>query len=411
MTDVVIAAISRSPIGKAFKGSLREMRPDDLAEQSVRHVMSAVPNFDPDSIEDLFLGTAEPEGEHGTNLGRRVAVQLGWDGVPGSTSTRFCASSVHTTRSAFHAIKAGEGTTFLSVGVESVSRYPNFTGPGEQSFDSLHPDFDEARARTARRAASAGTTWSDPRDEGLLPDVYIAMGQTAENVAALKGITREEMDIFAVRSQNNAERATNEGFFSREIDPVVLPDGTVVDRDDCPRSGVTLDAVSQLQPVFRPDGTVTAGNCCPLNDGSAAALIMERDACERSGIEPLARIVSTGVSGLSPEIMGLGPIGASEMALERAGLTIDDMDIIEINEAFAAQVIPSYRALGISDVDAVERVNLFGGAIALGHPFGQTGLRMTATAINGLRTRNGRFGLVTMCVGGGQGMAMIIERL
>ena len=411
MTDVVIAGISRSPIGRAFKGSLKGMRPEDMAAQSIRHVMDSVPGFDATQIEDLLLGTAEPEGEHGTNFGRRLAVQMGWDGVPGSTTTRFCASSVNTTRSAFHAIKAGEGKAFLSVGVEAVSRYKNFTGPGEQAFDSLHPMFDDARSRSAERATKVNLDWADPREQGQIPDIYIAMGQTAENVAALTGITRHEMDVFAVRSQNNAERAIADGFFAREIGAITLPDGTVVAQDDCPRMGVTLESVSALQPAFRPEGRVTAANCTPLNDGAAATLVMERNACEAAGLTPLARIVSTGVSALSPEIMGLGPVEASRQALARAGLTIEDMDIVEINEAFAAQVIPSYRKLGISDAEAIEKVNPFGGAIALGHPFGQTGIRMMATLLNGLKLRDGRYGLVTMCVGGGQGMAIVLERL
>jgi acetyl-CoA C-acetyltransferase len=287
-----------------------------------------------------------------------------------------------------------------------VSRYPAFSGAGGGREEFLDPRFDEARARTQATAAS-NETWHDPRQDGLLPDVYIAMGQTAENLATSRGISRQEQDEFGVRSQNLAEKAIADGFFDREITPITTPGGTVVSRDDGPRPGVTLEGVSGLRTVFREQGTVTAGNCCPLNDGAAAVVIMSDSRAAELGITPLARIVSTGVSGLSPEIMGLGPVEASRRALALAGMTIGDMDLVEINEAFAAQVIPSYQDLGID----LDRLNVHGGAIALGHPFGSTGARITTTLLNGLQSADKEFGLETMCVGGGQGMAMVLQRL
>jgi acetyl-CoA C-acetyltransferase len=339
-------------------------------------------------------------------MARRVAVALGYDALPGTTVNRFCASSVQTSRMAFHAIRSGEGHAFVSAGVECVSQYPAFNGAGAGREEFLDPDFDEARARTEATAASH-QTWRDPREDGLLPDVYIAMGQTAENLATSRGISRAEQDEFGVRSQNLAEKAIADGFFDREITPVTTPSGTVVSRDDGPRPGVTLEGVSGLRTVFREEGTVTAGNCCPLNDGAAAVVIMSDTRAAELGLTPLARIVSTGVSGLSPEIMGLGPVEASRRALALAGMTVDDMDLVEINEAFAAQVIPSYQDLGID----LDRLNVHGGAIALGHPFGSTGARITTTLLNGLQSRDKEFGLETMCVGGGQGMAMVLQRL
>jgi acetyl-CoA C-acetyltransferase len=308
---------------------------------------------------------------------------------------------------ALHAIKAGEGDVFISAGVETVSRFAK--GSSDSLPDTQNPFFAEAQAHSATLGAGGISEWHDPRTDGRIPDVYLAMGQTAENVALLENVSREEMDAFGVRSQNLAEKAIADGFFAREISPVTLPDGTVVEHDDGPRAGVTLEAVSQLQPVFRPDGRITAGNCCPLNDGAAAVIIMSDTKARELGIEPLARIVSTGVTGLSPEIMGLGPIEASKQALARAGLTIDDIDLVELNEAFAAQVIPSARGIGVDPFG--DKLNVHGGAIAVGHPFGMTGARITATLLNGLQTRDAQFGLETMCVGGGQGMAMVIERL
>jgi acetyl-CoA C-acetyltransferase len=406
MPEAVIVATARTPIGRAFKGSLKDVRPDDLAATAIRAVLDKVPELDPRVIDDLMVGCAEPEGEQGLNLARRLSVQLGYDHLPGTTVNRFCASSVQTSRMALHAIKAGEGDIFISAGVESVSRYPAFQGAGGGREDFHNPLFDTAKARTEATAAS-NEAWRDPREDGELPDVYIAMGQTAENLATSRGITRQDQDEFGVRSQNLAEKAIANGFFDREITPVTTPDGTVVSRDDGPRAGVTLDGVSTLQPVFREQGTVTAGNCCPLNDGAAAVVIMSDAKAAELGLTPLARIVATGVSGLSPEIMGLGPVEATRRALALAGLTIGDIDLVEINEAFAAQVIPSYRDLGID----LERLNVNGGAIALGHPFGMTGARITTTLLNGLQFHDKEWGLETMCVGGGQGMAMIVQRL
>ncbi|MFI9011756.1 acetyl-CoA C-acetyltransferase [Actinosynnema sp. NPDC053489] len=399
MPEAVIVATSRSPIGRARKGSLVDLRPDDLAAQVVAAALDQVPELDRTELTDLHLGCAEPQDEHGQNAARRIAVQLGLDTLPGTTVNRFCASSVQTTRMAFHAIKAGEGHAFVSAGVECVSRYRH---------DDPHanPLFDGARART-ERTAETNEPWHDPREDGELPDYYIAMGQTAENVATLLGIGRRDQDEFGVRSHNLAEKAIADGFFAREITPVTLPDGTVVATDDGPRPNVTYDAVAALKPSFRPQGTVTPGNCCPLNDGAAALVVMSDVRARELGLTPLARIVSTGVSGLSPEIMGLGPVDATRQALAHAGLTIDDIDLVEINEAFAVQVLGSQRALGID----MDKLNVHGGAIALGHPFGSTGARITTTLINGMRARDAQFGLETMCVGGGQGMAIILERL
>ncbi|MEV4556976.1 acetyl-CoA C-acetyltransferase [Kitasatospora sp. NPDC049285] len=405
MPEAVIVSAARSPIGRAFKGSLKDIRPDDLTAQIISAALANVPQLDPREIDDLMLGCGLPGGEQGHNLARIIAVQMGMDYLPGATITRYCSSSLQTTRMALHAIKAGEGDVFLSAGVETVSRSINGTSDGMPG--TMNPLFDEAQARTKSRAENGGGEWHDPREDGLLPDAYIAMGQTAENLAALKGITRAEQDEFGVRSQNLAEAAIKAGFWQREITPVTLPDGTVVSADDGPRAGVTVEGVSGLKPVFRPDGTVTAGNCCPLNDGAAALVIMSDTKARELGITPLARVVSTGVSGLSPEIMGYGPVEASKQALRRAGLSISDIDLVEINEAFAAQVIPSYRDLGID----LDRLNVNGGAIAVGHPFGMTGARITTTLINSLQWHDKQFGLETMCVGGGQGMAMVIERL
>nr|WSX79159.1 acetyl-CoA C-acetyltransferase [Streptomyces sp. NBC_00899] len=405
MPEAVIVSAARSPIGRAFKGSLKDLRPDDLAATIISTALAKVPQLDPHDIDDLMLGCGLPGGEQGFNLGRIVAVQMGMDHLPGCTVTRYCSSSLQTTRMALHAIKAGEGDVFVSAGVEMVSRFVK--GNSDSLPDTMNPVFGEAIARTAARAEQSGADWHDPREDGLLPDAYIAMGQTAENLAAFKGITRQEQDEFGVRSQNLAEKALGNGFWEREITPVTLPDGTVVATDDGPRPGVTLEGVQGLKPVFRPDGTVTAGNCCPLNDGAAALVIMSDTKARELGITPLARVVSTGVSGLSPEIMGYGPVEASQQALRRAGMSIGDIDLVEINEAFAAQVIPSYRDLGID----LDRLNVNGGAIAVGHPFGMTGARITGTLVNSLQFHDKQFGLETMCVGGGQGMAMVIERL
>ncbi len=406
MAEAVIVAAARTPIGRAVKGSLRDVRPDDLAAGVIGAALDRLDGFDPIDLDDLYLGCAEPRDEHGGNLARRVAVQLGLDTVPAATVNRFCASSVQTARMAFHAIKAGEGQAFVSAGVECVSRYRSFGSAGVDAPGSHHPGFAVAEERTAETART-NERWHDPRADGELPDVYIAMGQTAENVATVTGISRAEQDEFGVRSQNLAERAIAEGVYAAEIAPVTLPDGRMVRVDDGPRAGTTLEAVSQLKPVFRPDGTITAGNCCPLNDGAAAVVIMSDGRAAELGLTPLARIVATGVSALSPEIMGLGPVAASRRALEHAGMSVADLDLVEINEAFAVQVIASAHALGLD----LDRLNVHGGAIALGHPFGSTGARIMTTLLNAMRLRDAQFGLETMCVGGGQGMAIILERL
>jgi acetyl-CoA C-acetyltransferase len=409
MPEAVIVSTARSPIGRAHKGSLTRLRPDDLTATIVQAALAKVPQLEARGIDDLMLGCGLPGGEQGYNLGRIVAVRMGMDHLPGCTVTRYCASSLQTTRMALHAIRAGEGEVFVSAGVETVSRFVKGSSDGLP--DTTNPVFADAEARTRATAEQAagpdGYEWHDPREDGVPPDPYIAMGQTAENLAAVKGITRQDQDAFGVRSQNLAEEAVEKGFWEREITPVTLPDGTVISKDDGPRPGVTLEAVQDLRPVFRPDGTITAGNCCPLNDGAAALVITSDTKARELGITPLARIVSTGVSGLSPEIMGYGPVEATNQALDRAGMSIGDIDLVEINEAFAAQVIPSYRDLGID----IDRLNVNGGAIAVGHPFGMTGARITTTLINSLQWHDKQFGLETMCVGGGQGMAMIIERL
>jgi len=405
MPEAVIVSAVRSPIGRAGKGSLVDIRPDDLAVQMVRAALDKVPQLDPADIDDLMLGCGLPGGEQGFNLGRVLAVMLGYDHLPGCTVTRYCASSLQTTRMAFHAIKAGEGDVFISAGVETVSRFAK--GSSDSWPDTHNPAFAEAEARTVDAATNGATSWHDPRQDGSVPDVYIAMGQTAENLAQLKGITRADQDEFGVRSQNLAEKAIANGFWAKDITPVTLGDGTVVSTDDGPRAGVTLEGVAGLKPVFRPDGTVTAGNCCALNDGAAALVVMSDAKAAELGITPLARIVSTAVTALPPEIMGYGPVDSTKLALKRAGLTIDDIDLVEMNEAFAAQVIPSYRDLCID----LERLNVNGGSIAVGHPFGMTGARITSTLINSLQYHDKQLGLETMCVGGGQGMAMVLERL
>lgn len=406
MPEAVIVATARSPIGRAVKGSFKDVRPDDLAALMVTAALDKVPELDRAEIDDLILGCGQPAAESGYNLGRVVSILAGLTDVPGTTVNRYCSSSLQTTRMAFHAIKAGEGDVFVSAGVESVSR-SMVTGRADGIPETKNPLFADALDRSAHRAEGGADTWHDPSVDGALPDIYIQMGQTAENVAQLTGISRAEQDEFAVRSQNLTEKSGIDGFWEREIVPVTLPNGTVVSQDDGPRPGTTLEALAGLKPVFRPDGTVTAGNACPLNDGAAAVVIMSDTKAKALGLTPLARIVSTGVSALSPEIMGLGPIGASRKALARAGLSIDDIDLVEINEAFAAQVVPSARELGID----VDRLNVNGGGIAIGHPFGMTGARITTTLINSLQTHDKQFGLETMCVGGGQGMAMILERL
>ena len=407
MPEAVIVSAARSPIGRAFKGSLKDMRADDLTVQMVHAALAKVPELDPKELVDLMLGVGLPGGDQGNNLGRVVSVMAGFDHLPGTTITRYCSSSLQTTRMAMHAIRAGEGHAFISAGVETVSSFVK--GNSDFIADQVltNPAFNDAMARTAETAKGGAPAWRDPREDGLLPDVYIAMGQTAENVAQLTGITRREQDEYGVRSQNLTEQAIASGFWAKDITPVTLADGTVVAVDDTPRAGVTLEAVEKLNPVFRPDGTVTAGNACPLNDGAAALVIMSDVRAKELGITPLARVVSTGVSGLSPEIMGLGPIEATKQALKHAGMTIDDIDLFEINEAFAVQVLGSARELGIP----MDKLNVNGGAIAVGHPFGMTGARITSTLINSLQHHDKQFGVETMCVGGGMGMAMVLERL
>jgi acetyl-CoA C-acetyltransferase len=399
MTEAVIVATARSPIGRANKGSLVDLRPDDMSAQIVRALLAKVPQVKPDDIEDLLMGCGQPAGEAGFNIARIVAVLAGLDNAPGVTVNRYCSSSLQTIRMAAHAIKAGEGDCFIAAGVETVSRYAS--GASDMA---PNPIFKTPGERTKARAAGGQPKWTPQQG---IPDMYIAMGQTAENVREVEGVTRQEMDEFAARSQQRACENVDNGFFEREITPVTLPDGRVISKDDGPRAGTTVEALSGLKPAFRPDGQITAGNACPLNDGAAAVLVMSDTKAKKLGLKPLARIVSSGVSGLNPEIMGLGPIEASRQALNRAGMTIDQIDLVEINEAFAAQVIPSAKHLGIP----MDKLNVHGGAIALGHPFGMTGARIMTTLINGLQHRNKRFGLETMCVGGGQGMAMIVERL
>jgi acetyl-CoA C-acetyltransferase len=387
MPEAVIVAAGRSPIGRAMKGSLVNVRPDDLGAHVVTRLLERLPQLDPKDIEDLICGCGLPGGEQGFNLGRVVSLLAGLD-VPGTTVNRYCSSSLQTTRMAAHAIKAGEGDVFLSVGIECVSRFP-------------YGMADRPENRNRRLA---------PGNPEGYPDIYIAMGQTAENVARREEISREEQDRFALRSQQRAVAAQDSGFFDREIIPVPLPDGApTMTRDDGPRRETSLDKLAALTPVFRADGTVTAGNSCPLNDGAAAVLLMSDHKAQALGITPLARIVSTGLGSLNPELMGLGPIAASKQALARAGMAIADVDVVELNEAFAAQVIPAARGIGIDPWD--ERFNPHGGAIALGHPFGMTGARILTTLLNDLSTLDKSIGLETMCVGGGMGMAMIIERL
>ena len=401
MPEAVIVATGRTPIGRAFKGSLVDMRPDDLMALVVRAVLAKVPELDPQSVEDLIVGCGQPAGESGFNVARVAALLAGLDNVPGVTVNRYCSSSLQTIRMAAHAIRAGEGDVFIAAGVETVSRFGN---GASDSAKTTNPLFADAMARTATRSERAGDPWTPPPG---LPDIYIAMGQTAENVAEYEKVSRLEMDEFAVRSQELAVAHQENGFFEREIIAVTLPDGTVMSRDDGPRAGTTLERLSTLQPVFRVGGSITAGNACPLNDGAAAVIVMSDTRAKELGIKPLARIVASAVSGLNPEIMGLGPIEACRQALSRAAMTIDDIDLVEINEAFAAQVIPSAKHLGIP----LDKLNIRGGAIALGHPFGMTGARIMTTLLNSLEDADKRFGLESMCVGGGQGMAMIVERL
>jgi acetyl-CoA C-acetyltransferase len=401
MPEAVIVATARSPIGRANKGSLVDCRPDDLTATIIRAALEKVPQLDPSAVEDVIVGCGQPAGESGMNIARVAAILAGLPDAPGTTVNRYCSSSLQTIRMAAHAIRAGEGDVFVSAGVETVSRFAHGMA---DSGAAANPKFADAHERTKQREQGGQGPWK-PADG--LPDIYIAMGQTAENVAELENVSREEMDEFAALSQQRAVQSQENGFFEREITPITTPDGTVVTKDDGPRAGTTVEKLSQLKPVFRPDGKVTAGNACPLNDGAAAVIVMSDTKARELGITPLARIVASGVSALDPEIMGLGPIEACRQTLERAGMSIDDIDLVEINEAFAAQIIPSAKHLGIP----WEKLNVKGGAIALGHPFGMTGARIMTTLLNGLEDKGGRYGLETMCVGGGQGMALIVERL
>jgi acetyl-CoA C-acetyltransferase len=385
--EAVIVSIGRTPIGRAVRGSLVDQRPDDLGAYVVDEVLKRVPQLDRGQIDDVICGCALPGGEQSHNMARIISILAGV-GAPGTTVNRYCASSLQATRMAFHAIKAGEGSAFVCAGVESSTRSP--LGVFADQLETHNP-----RLFRSNR-------------EGL-PEAYMSMGATAENVADKENITREEMDRYAVQSQDRAVRAAKDGIFAEEIIDVPLLSGLTMTADDGPRPDTSLEKLAELRAVFRKGGRVTAGNSCPLNDGAAAAVVMSQTRAEELGIAPIARIVSTGVSALEPELMGLGPIESSRQALERAGMTIDDVDVVEINEAFAAQVIPSARGIGVDPFS--DKLNPHGGAIALGHPFGMTGVRILTTLLNDLRTRDQTIGLETMCVGGGQGMAMIVERL
>jgi acetyl-CoA C-acetyltransferase len=387
MSEVVIAAIGRTPIGRAVKGSLIDQRPDDLGAFVADEVLRQIPQLDRRQIDDVICGCALPGGEQGHNLARIISILAGV-GAPGTTVNRYCSSSLQAVRMAFHAIKADEGSAFLCVGVESSTRSP-------LGVFADQPETQNPRLFSGNR-------------EGF-PGAYLAMGVTAENVADKYGITREDMDEYALQSHMRAVLASKDGIFAREIIPVPLASGITMTEDDGPRPDTTLEKLAGLRTVFRRNGRVTAGNSCPLNDGAAAAVVMSRTRATELGITPIARILSTGVSALEPELMGLGPIESSRQALARAGMTPGDVDVVEINEAFAAQVIPSARGIGVDPFG--DKLNPHGGAIALGHPFGMTGVRILATLLNDLRTRDQMIGLETMCVGGGQGMAMIVERL
>ncbi len=401
MREAVILATSRTPIGRAFKGSLVDIRPDQMSAFVIDDVLSKVPAVDPSAVEDVIWGCGQPAGEAGYNIARVAGLLAGLQ-APGVTVNRYCSSSLQTIRMAAHAIAAGEGDCFVAGGVETISHYG--AGMADEMPNTRNSRFGEAEARSAARSGGGEGDWT-PTDG--LPDIYIAMGQTAENVAEFKGVSRRRQDEFACLSQNRAEAARDRGFFEREITPYPLDDGRLLQNDDGIRSGTTMERLADLLPAFRPDGTVTAGNCCPLNDGAAAVVVASAERAAELGVTPLARIVSSGVSALDPEIMGLGPVGAVRQALSRAGMTIDDMDQVEINEAFAAQVIASADELGID----WDKLNPNGGAIALGHPFGMTGSRIMGTLLNGLEDADGEIGLETMCVGGGQGVAMIVQRL
>ena len=386
MPEAVIVATARSPIGRAYKGSLIDVRADDLAGFAIDALMSKVPEVDRASVADVMVGCALTHHEQGFNVARPASLLGGMpESVPATTVNRFCASSLQTIRMAFHAIERSEGDTYVAGGVDSVTRT---YGKGFDS-DDLNPRFtDEGR-------------------DDFIDQVYIPMGNTAENVAERYGITRDRMDEFAKRSQDRAVEAQKNGFFDREITPIEVPDGRTIAADDGPRPNTTIEKLAELPPVFKPDGAVTAGNSCPLNDGSAAVLVMSTERASALGLQPMARIIASSVVGLEPEYMGMGPVAAVKAVLAQAGMELGDIDVIEMNEAFAAQVLASADQLGID----MDRLNPHGGAIALGHPFGMTGARIMGTLINDLQTLDKSTGLETMCVGGGQGMAMIVERL
>src|SRR3989454_8579593 len=381
MPEAVIVAATRTPIGRAEKGSLVDARPDDLAAFAIDAALKRVPELDRSEIVDVMVGCGFPQDKQGMNLARRVALLAGLpETVPGTTVNRFCASSLQTIRMAFHAIRAGEGDVFVAAGVESITQVNGYP----KSEEEIHP-------------ALFG-------DNAPIANVYIPMGLTAENVAERWDVSREDMDRFAQRSQERAVAAQDSGFFAREI---AAWDG--VERDDSPRRESTVEKLAELEPAFKPDGKVTAGNSCPLNDGAAAVVVMSAGRAAELGVKPRARIIASAVSGVAPEIMGVGPIEAVRRVLKQAGMTIDDVDVMELNEAFAAQVIPVCREVGIDPFG--EKLNPHGGAIALGHPYGMTGARIMCTLLNDLDTLDGTIGLETMCVGGGQGMAMFVERL
>ena len=381
MPEAVIVDAIRTPIGRAFKGSLKDVRTDDLAAIPLRALVERNPGVDFSETADVLMGCGFQMGEAGYNVGRNAALLAGIDHhVPATSVNRFCASSLQTIRMAFHAIKAGEGDQYIAAGVEAVSRFPQ------------HPPYDP----NSQLDGSDGAAYN----------VYIPMGETAENVAERCKVSRESQDEWAKISQDRAVAARESGHFDAEIVPVETPDGTAA-RDDGPRPGTTLEKLAELKPAFREGGTVTAGNSCPLNDGAAAVLVMSEEKANALGLEPRARIVASSVAGLRPEIMGLGPIPAVQSLLKQAGMTMDDIDIVEINEAFAAQVVPCREELGIDP----EKLNPFGGAIALGHPFGMTGARIMTTLLNGLDAKDATFGIETMCAAGGQGQAMLVERL
>jgi acetyl-CoA C-acetyltransferase len=382
MPEAVIVATGRSPIGRAYKGSLTTTRPDDMLGYVVKKVLEKVPELHHDEIDDLICGCGFPQGQTGFNVGRLAVFLSGLpDTVPGTTVNRFCASSLQAIRMAFHAIKAGEASAIVCAGVESCSRV------------NILPDAEDINMRLFGPDAIA--------------EAYITMGMTAENVADKYGIGREEMDEFAYQSQMKATRARDEGIFGYEIIPVTTPEGTEVSQDDGIRSNTTLEGLAQLKPVFKDDGKVTAGNACPLNDGAAAVVVMSDEKAKALGLKPLARIIGSAVSGLDPAIMGVGPIEACRKVFAQTGMTAKDVDVVELNEAFAVQVIAVSREVGWD----MDKLNPHGGAIALGHPFGMTGARIMTTLLNDLQTLDKTYGLETMCVGGGQGMAMIVERL